>query len=266
MRGAGGAAGPAASQGPCRGSGRRRTACRSRGPPRGGRGRATRSGARAAERLHREAERSRLLSHRTRCYTVVQHDRHPGPPGHGQGQVHAALPRARAPARSATRTASRPSSSTPSGRRSSSGRGCTWAGSSGCPARARSSPGSCPGSSRRSWWPRASTARCTRSTTCAPTGATRWCGRSTRRRSRRVVPRSSRCKYHGWRYGLDGRVTHVTNEDEFFDLDKDSLRHADGALRGVRGVRLREPGRRTRCRCARSSASASASSRRTRST
>jgi phenylpropionate dioxygenase-like ring-hydroxylating dioxygenase large terminal subunit len=32
------------------------------------------------------------------------------------------------------------------------------------------------------------------------------------------------CKYHGWRYGLDGRVTHVTNEQEFFNLDKDSLR------------------------------------------
>lgn len=32
------------------------------------------------------------------------------------------------------------------------------------------------------------------------------------------------CKYHGWRYGLDGRVTHVTNEEEFFGLDKDALR------------------------------------------
>jgi phenylpropionate dioxygenase-like ring-hydroxylating dioxygenase large terminal subunit len=31
------------------------------------------------------------------------------------------------------------------------------------------------------------------------------------------------CKYHGWRYGLDGCVTHVTNEAQFFDLDKDSL-------------------------------------------
>ncbi len=31
------------------------------------------------------------------------------------------------------------------------------------------------------------------------------------------------CKYHGWRYGLDGRVTHVTNEQEFFDLDVGSL-------------------------------------------
>ena len=32
------------------------------------------------------------------------------------------------------------------------------------------------------------------------------------------------CKYHGWRYALDGRNTHVTNEQEFFDLDKGSLR------------------------------------------
>ena len=32
------------------------------------------------------------------------------------------------------------------------------------------------------------------------------------------------CKYHGWRYGLDGCVTHVTKEEEFFDLDKRTLR------------------------------------------
>jgi phenylpropionate dioxygenase-like ring-hydroxylating dioxygenase large terminal subunit len=31
------------------------------------------------------------------------------------------------------------------------------------------------------------------------------------------------CKYHGWRYGLDGKVTHVTNQGEFFDLDVASL-------------------------------------------
>jgi phenylpropionate dioxygenase-like ring-hydroxylating dioxygenase large terminal subunit len=31
------------------------------------------------------------------------------------------------------------------------------------------------------------------------------------------------CKYHGWRYGLDGCVTHVTNEEEFFDLDTSTL-------------------------------------------
>src|SRR3954469_16664280 len=28
------------------------------------------------------------------------------------------------------------------------------------------------------------------------------------------------CKYHGWRYGLDGACTFVQQEDEFFDLDK----------------------------------------------
>ena len=32
------------------------------------------------------------------------------------------------------------------------------------------------------------------------------------------------CKYHGWRYGLDGKVAHVTNADEFFDLDLYELR------------------------------------------
>ena len=29
------------------------------------------------------------------------------------------------------------------------------------------------------------------------------------------------CKYHGWRYGLDGSLAFVQQEDEFFDLDKD---------------------------------------------
>ncbi|MBH0779731.1 aromatic ring-hydroxylating oxygenase subunit alpha [Nocardia bovistercoris] len=31
------------------------------------------------------------------------------------------------------------------------------------------------------------------------------------------------CKYHGWRYGLDGGLTFVQQEEEFFDLDKASL-------------------------------------------
>jgi len=31
------------------------------------------------------------------------------------------------------------------------------------------------------------------------------------------------CKYHGWRYGLDGGCTYVHQEDQFFDLDKDTL-------------------------------------------
>ena len=29
------------------------------------------------------------------------------------------------------------------------------------------------------------------------------------------------CKYHGWRYGLDGGLTYVQQEGEFFDLDKE---------------------------------------------
>ena len=28
------------------------------------------------------------------------------------------------------------------------------------------------------------------------------------------------CKYHAWRYDLDGNLTFVQQEDEFFDLDK----------------------------------------------
>src|SRR5262245_6511836 len=28
------------------------------------------------------------------------------------------------------------------------------------------------------------------------------------------------CKYHGWRYGLDGELTYIQQEGEFFDLDK----------------------------------------------
>lgn len=36
------------------------------------------------------------------------------------------------------------------------------------------------------------------------------------------------CKYHGWRYGLDGELTFVQQESEFFDLDK-----ADYGLVGV---------------------------------
>lgn len=31
------------------------------------------------------------------------------------------------------------------------------------------------------------------------------------------------CKYHAWRFGLDGSLQFVQQEEEFFDLDKDSL-------------------------------------------
>jgi glycine betaine catabolism A len=34
------------------------------------------------------------------------------------------------------------------------------------------------------------------------------------------VCRQFTCKYHGWRYDLDGALTHVQQEGEFFDLDK----------------------------------------------
>ncbi|MGC7101517.1 aromatic ring-hydroxylating oxygenase subunit alpha [Amycolatopsis lurida] len=37
------------------------------------------------------------------------------------------------------------------------------------------------------------------------------------------VCREFSCKYHGWRYGLDGKVKHITNADQFFDLDRSSL-------------------------------------------
>ncbi|MFD0856738.1 aromatic ring-hydroxylating dioxygenase subunit alpha [Actinomadura adrarensis] len=35
------------------------------------------------------------------------------------------------------------------------------------------------------------------------------------------VCRQFTCKYHGWRYDLDGKVTFVQQEKEFFDLDRD---------------------------------------------
>jgi len=34
------------------------------------------------------------------------------------------------------------------------------------------------------------------------------------------ICRQFTCKYHGWRYGLDGALTFVQQESEFFDLDK----------------------------------------------
>src|SRR5262249_35078020 len=35
------------------------------------------------------------------------------------------------------------------------------------------------------------------------------------------VCRQFTCKYHGWRYDLDGSLAYVQQESEFFDLDKD---------------------------------------------
>ena len=36
------------------------------------------------------------------------------------------------------------------------------------------------------------------------------------------VCRQFTCKYHGWRYGLDGALTFIQQENEFFDIDKDA--------------------------------------------
>ena len=49
------------------------------------------------------------------------------------------------------------------------------------------------------------------------------------------------CKYHGWRYGLDGDLTFVQQESEFFDLDKADYGLVPVQCRGVGGVHLREP-------------------------
>ena len=38
------------------------------------------------------------------------------------------------------------------------------------------------------------------------------------------ICRQFTCKYHGWRYDLDGQLTFVQQEDEFFDLDKSRVR------------------------------------------
>ena len=66
---------------------------------------------------------------------------------------------------------------------------------------------------------RARTVRCARSTTSAGTAATSWCGGLPARGDERHR-RQFTCKYHGWRYGLDGACAFVQQEGEFFDLDK----------------------------------------------
>src|SRR4030095_16351999 len=44
------------------------------------------------------------------------------------------------------------------------------------------------------------------------------------------------CKYHGWRYGLDGSCTYVHQAGELFDLLKDELRPAPVPPRTRRGL------------------------------
>ena len=61
------------------------------------------------------------------------------------------------------------------------------------------------------------------STTCAGTAATSCVWDGTPRDETCGNARQFVCKYHGWRYGLDGACTYVHQENEFFDLRKDEL-------------------------------------------
>ena len=54
------------------------------------------------------------------------------------------------------------------------------------------------------------------------------------------VCRQFTCKYHAWRYDLDGNLTFVQQEGEFFDLDKSRYGLVSGALRGVGRLHLRQ--------------------------
>ena len=114
-------------------------------------------------------------------------------------------------------------------------RGAAW------PDRARSSPVSCPATWRRSWSPAASTAPCTPSTTCAPTAATRSCGRSTRKEETGGLVPAVRLQVP--RLALrPRRVRHPRHQRGGVLRPRQGLaRHAEGGLRGVRRVRLREP-------------------------
>ena len=49
------------------------------------------------------------------------------------------------------------------------------------------------------------------------------------------------CKYHGWRYDLEGALTFVQQEQEFFELDRSDCGLAAGAVRGLARLHLRQP-------------------------
>ncbi len=54
------------------------------------------------------------------------------------------------------------------------------------------------------------------------------------------MARQFTCKYHGWRYGLDGSCVFAQQEGEFFNLDKIRIRARARPLRRVRRLHLRE--------------------------
>ncbi len=48
------------------------------------------------------------------------------------------------------------------------------------------------------------------------------------------------CKYHAWRYGLDGALTFVQQPGEFFDLDNSRVRVESGPVRHLERVHLHQ--------------------------
>ena len=93
-------------------------------------------------------------------------------------------------------------------------------GRAAAPRPAATSPRSSTPPARRSSSCATPTARSAPSTTSAATAATSWCGTTTPREETSGTCRQFTCKYHGWRYGLEGELTFVQQESEFFDLDK----------------------------------------------
>jgi phenylpropionate dioxygenase-like ring-hydroxylating dioxygenase large terminal subunit len=49
------------------------------------------------------------------------------------------------------------------------------------------------------------------------------------------------CKYHGWKYDLDGACVFAQQEGEFFDFDKADFGLVPRALRRLGGVHLHQP-------------------------
>ena len=124
-----------------------------------------------------------------------------------------------------------------------------------CPATAAASPRSSSARAPRSSWCATWTARCAPSTTCAGTGATSWCGTTTRARRPAAPAGQFACKYHGWRYGLDGALHLRAPGERVLRPRQGRARARPGALRGLGRVHLREPRRRAAAsRCASSSA------------
>ena len=90
---------------------------------------------------------------------------------------------------------------------------------------------------------RQATGRCARSTTSAATAATSSCGPTSRARRRAGVARQFVCKYHGWRYDLDGACSLRAAGARVLRPRQGRLRARARTLRRVGRLHLREPRR-----------------------